>query len=67
MESHCVGKIWVLRLFQEYFTYIVTIVNQGWAKTGVPGEQQPGLPVQNLASHMYSERGSNHSGKRANV
>ena len=32
-------KIWVLRPFQEHFTYIEPIVNQRWAKTGVPGEK----------------------------
>ena len=47
-------KIWVLRPFQEYFTYIEHIVIQRWAKTGVPGEKPPDLPVQNLASHMYT-------------
>ena len=51
--------IWVLRPFQEYFTYIKPIVNQRWGKTGVPGEKPPDLPVQNLASHMWPERGSN--------
>ena len=36
-------KIWVLRSFQEHFTYacIEPIVNQRWAKTGVPGEKPP--------------------------
>ena len=29
--------IWVLWLFQEYFTYIEPIVHQRWAKTGKPG------------------------------
>ena len=29
-------KIWVLRPFQEYFAYIEPIINQRWAKTGVP-------------------------------
>ena len=43
----------VLRTFQEYFAYIEPIVNQRWAKTGVPEEKPPDLPVQNLASHMY--------------
>ena len=57
-----VKKIWVLRPFQEYFTYVEPIVNQRWAKTGVPGEKSPDLPVQNFASYMYTERGSNHSG-----
>ena len=56
-----------LRPFQEYFTYIKLIVNQKWAKTGVPGEKPPDLPVQNLASLMYSKQGLNHSGERANV
>ena len=51
----------VLRPFRKYFTDIEAIVNQRWAKTGVPGEKTPDLPVQNLASHMYPERGSNHS------
>ena len=31
-------KFWVLRPFQAYFTFIEPIVNQRWAKTGVPGE-----------------------------
>ena len=33
--------IWVLRPFQEYFTYIEPIVHQRWAKTGEPGEKPP--------------------------
>ena len=37
-------------------TYIEPIVNQRWAKTGVPGEKPPDLPVQNLASNMCPER-----------
>ena len=45
-------NIWVLRHFQEYFTYIEPIVNQSWAKTGVSGEKPPDLPVQNLAPHI---------------
>ena len=57
----------VLRAFQEYFPYIKPIVNQRWAKTGVPGEKPPDLPMQNLASHMYPEHGSSHSGERSNV
>ena len=28
--------IWVLRPFQEYFTYIEPIVHRRWAKTGEP-------------------------------
>ena len=31
----CFFLIWVLRPFQEYFTYIEPIVHQRWAKTGV--------------------------------
>ena len=36
--------IWVLRPFQEYFTYIEPIVHRRWAKTGEPGEKPPGHP-----------------------
>ena len=57
----------VLPLLQEYFIYIKLILNQIWAKTGVPGEKLPDLLVQNLASHMYAERDSNHSLERSNV
>ena len=53
--------IWVLWPFQEYCTYIEPIVNQMWAKTGVPEEKLPDLPVQNLASNMCPGRGSNPS------
>ena len=50
----------VLRPFQDYFTYFEPIVNQRWwAKTGVPGENPPDLPLQNLASHMWPDRGAN--------
>ena len=35
---------WVLRPFQEYFTYIEPIVHRRWAKTGVPGEKPPDHP-----------------------
>ena len=41
----------ILHLFEP-------IVNQRWAKTGVPGEKTPALPVQNLASHTCPERGA---------
>ena len=61
------NKIWVLRPFQEYRTYIEPIVNQRWAKTGVFGEKQPDLPVQNLSSHMCPECGSNNTGESSNV
>ena len=60
-------KICVLRPFQEYFTYIEPIIKQRWAKTGVPREKPPDLPLQNLASHMYPEQGSNHSGERSRL
>ena len=33
--------IWVLRPFQEYFTYIQLIIHQRWAKTREPVEKQP--------------------------
>ena len=56
-----------VRPFQEYFTYIKLIVNQSWAKTGVPGEKLSDLQVQNLASHMYSERGLKHSSEKFDV
>ena len=65
-ESKSKVKIWVLRPFQKYFTYIEPIVNHRLAKTGVPGEKPSNLPVQNLASHMRPERGSNNSGERSN-
>ena len=60
-------NIWVLQPIQEYCTYIEPVVNQRWAKTGVPREKSPDLPVQNLASHMCPDRGSNHSCERSNV
>ena len=59
--------IWVLRLFQEYFTYIEPIVHQRWAKTREPGEiNHLTIRKQNLAFHMWPERGSNHSGEIPN-
>ena len=60
-------KIWVLWPFQEYFTYDELIINQKRAKTRVPGEKPPDLPMQNLASHMCPERSSNHSNERSPV
>ena len=33
--------IWVLRPFQEYFTYIEPIVHRRWAKTGEPRPSNP--------------------------
>ena len=36
--------IWVLRPFQEYFTYIEPIIHRRWAKTGEPGEKPPDHP-----------------------
>ena len=56
----------VLRSFQGYFTYFGLIINQRWAKTGVPGEKPPDVPLQNLASHMWPERGAKHGGERLN-
>ena len=40
--------IWVLRPFQEYFTYIKPIVHQRWAKTEEPREKPSDHPKQNL-------------------
>ena len=40
----CFFLFWVLRPFQEYFTYIEPIVHRRWAKTGVPGEKPPDHP-----------------------
>ena len=40
--------IWVLRPFQEYFTYIEQIAHQRWAKTGEPGENHLTTRKQNL-------------------
>ena len=56
----CKRKIWILQPFQDYFTYFEPIVNHRWAKIRVPREKPPDLLVQNLASHMYPERGSSH-------
>ena len=36
--------IWVLRPFQEYFTYIEPNVHRSWVKTGEPGEKPPDHP-----------------------
>ena len=41
--------IWVLRPFQEYFTYIEPIVHQSWSKTGEPGEKHLTILKQNVA------------------
>ena len=35
--------IFFIFVFQEYFSYIESIVEQRWAKTGVPGEKPPDL------------------------
>ena len=43
-EFFCFFLIWVLRPFQEYFTYIEPIVHRRWAKTGEPGEKPPDHP-----------------------
>ena len=53
-----------LRPFQEYFTYIEPIVNQRWAKTGVPGEKPPDLPVQNKYYHETWNKHFQHYGQR---
>ena len=58
--------VFVLRSFQGYFTYFEPTVNQRWAKAGVPGEKPPDVPLQNLASHMWPERGPKHGGERPN-
>ena len=48
--------IWVLCLFQEYFTYIELIVHQRWAKTGVPGEKTTWPSVSRTRlSHMWRD------------
>ena len=45
--------VWVLRLFQEYFTYIELIDYQRWAKTGVKPPDHPkaelGFPTCDLS------------------
>ena len=43
------GVLWPI---QDYFIHIELIAKQRWAKTGVPGEKPPDLPLQNLPSHM---------------
>ena len=60
-------NIQVLQPFQEYCTYSERIVNHKWMKTGEHGEKPPDLSVQNLASHMCPQQGSNHTGERSNV
>ena len=40
--------IWVLRLFQENFTYIEWFLRQRWAKTAEPGEKPPAHPQAEL-------------------
>ena len=52
--------IWVLRPFQEYFTYIEPIVHRRWAKTGEPGEKPPDHPLAELSFPTYdpSEAGT---------
>ena len=49
--------IWILRYFQEYFTYTEPIVHQRWAKTGEPGEKRLKIRTQNFAfPHMTRAR-----------
>ena len=52
----CECFILVLRLFQDYFAYIESIVNQRLAKTCVFGEKPPDPPLKNLASHLTLAR-----------
>ena len=56
--------IWILRPFQEYFTYIEPIVHQRWAKTGEPGGK-PSVS-RTLLPQMWPERGSKLSGEKPN-
>ena len=59
--------IWALRPFQEYFTYIEPIVHQRRAKTGeLGGKNTWPFVSRTLLSHMWPERGSNHSGEKPN-
>ena len=61
--------IWVLWPFQEYFTYIETILHQRWAKTGEPAGKKNNtwLSVSRTwLSHMWPEQGLNHSGEKPN-
>ena len=49
--------IWVLRPFQEYFTYIEPIVHRRWAKTEYPEKNHLTIRKQNLAfPHMTRAR-----------
>ena len=41
--------IWVLQPFQEYLTYIESIIHQRWAKTAEPGKNHLTICKQNLA------------------
>ena len=41
--------IWVLCLFQEYFTYIEPIVHQRWAEPEYPGKNHLTIRKQNMA------------------
>ena len=52
-EMHLFPLALILRPIQDYLTDFEPIVNQRmWAETGVPGENPPDLPLQNLVSHM---------------
>ena len=56
-----------LRPFQEYFTYIKPIVHQRWAKTGRPGKKNTWPSISRTwLSHMWPERGLNHSSEKPN-
>ena len=54
--------IWVLRPFQEYFTYIEPIFHQRRAKTREPGEKSPDHPQADFSFPT----GSNHSSEKPN-
>ena len=57
---------WVLRPFQEYFTYIEPIVHQRGPNSENLGKNI-WLPLSRTwLSHMWPERGSNHSGEKPN-
>ena len=58
--------IWVLRPFQEYFTYIEQIVHQRWAKTREPRETTWPSVSRTWFSYMWPKLGSSHSGEKPN-
>ena len=59
--------IWVLRPFQEYFTYIEPIVHQRWAKNRRTRRKTTWPSVSRTwLSHIWPELGSNHSSEKPN-